>query len=124
MNEPRDDFEEMTRYLTHEARWFALDSMACVFHNHGYDLQGNTEANDARWLADRLSRRLDDRSLEFGPEARQQELLKIARAAIPCLADLAERIGCRYSRISKAIRCMETISREQARQMQEQKRHG
>ncbi len=120
----RDDFDEMTQYLSHEARWFVLDAMACAFHNHGYHLTGNTEQNDARWLANALSQDLDFRGLEQASVPRQEELIQIAAVAIRCLPALTDRIASRYIRMSKAIRTTERLAAEQAKQMQEEKRQG
>lgn len=50
-----DHFDEMTNFLGREAKLYVLDSLACVFHNEGYSLEGNTEHNDTRWLANRIS---------------------------------------------------------------------
>jgi hypothetical protein len=118
-----DHFKDATRYLTAEARWFVLDSLACMFHNEGYSLQGNTEASDVHWLADCISRRLDHgRRLEQQSSERQAELIHVAQVAMTCLPGLAERIAHRYIGMSKAIRTMEEVSRSQARQMREKKR--
>jgi hypothetical protein len=118
-----DHFKDATQYLTTEARWFVLDSLACMFHNEGYSLQGNTEESDVNWLAGCISRRLDhDRKLEQQSPERQAELTHIAQVAIACLPGLAERIAHRYIAMSKAIRTIEEVSRSQARKMQDQKR--
>lgn len=119
----KDDFEEMTKYLSTEARWYALDSMACLFHNHGYSLQGNKASNDALWLARDLRSKLDHgASWEIAHPDRQVELLTIAQAALDALPGLAERISSRYLRMAKAIRAMERISRRQAERMREKRR--
>jgi hypothetical protein len=119
----KDDFEEMTKYLSTEARGCALDSLACVFHNHGYSLQGNTAANDTLWLARDLSNTLDfGRKFENAPADRQAELMKIAAVAIKALPGLAERISSRYVRISKALRLLERVSRRQTEKMQKKLR--
>jgi hypothetical protein len=119
----QDDFETITDYMTREARWFALDAMACTFHNHGYYLNGNNEQNDARWLAGSLSQALDfGRRLEDAPEERQKELLKMARVAIKLLPGLCDRIASRYIRLAGAIKLHAAVAREQAQQMQNAKR--
>ncbi len=116
----QDHFEEMTKYLSHEARWFALDSMACVFHNEGHSLKGNTAENDVRWLANSICHKLRGHGLDQLAEGETKtELMKISEVAISCLPGFAERIAHRYINLSKAIRTMETISREQATQMQD-----
>lgn len=110
-----DHFEKMTDFLSREAKWHVLDSLACVFHNEGYNLEGNTEHNDTRWLADLISRTIEDRGLHRCSEDRQSELMKIAQVAKDCLPFLADRIASRYIRISKAIRTMEQIARQQVK---------
>lgn len=115
-----NDFQEMTKYLTREARWYALDGFACVLHNQGYALEGNTEANDALWLAQCLADDLDyGRGFNEAPPERQEELKRIAAASIGCLPALCERISQRYINLAKAMRCMETVARHQAQQMRE-----
>lgn len=115
-----NDFREMTKYLTREARWYALDGFACVLHNQGYALESNTEANDALWMARSLAAVLDHgRDFDRAPSERQEELKLVAAAAIRCLPGLCERIASRYINLSKAMRCMETVARHQAQQMRE-----
>lgn len=110
-----DHFDEMTDFLSREAKVHVLDSLACVFHNEGYSLQGNTEENDTQWLAGFMARKFDDRNLDRCSEDRQQELLKMADVAIKCLPALADRIASRYVRVSKAIRTVERIARQQCK---------
>lgn len=110
-----DHFDKMTEFLTREAKSHVLDSLACVFHNEGYSLEGNTEENDTRWLADMISRSLDDRSLDRCSEERIEELMKIAKVSKDSLAALAGRMASRYIAVSKAIRTTERIAKQQAK---------
>ncbi len=118
----KDHFDEMTEYLSLEARWFALDAMACAFHNNGYSLQGNTEDNDVLWLAESICQKLRGHHFAQLSEEGKKEFKEIARASIACLPGLAQRIAGRYIQMSKAIRTTERIAREQARQMQNELR--
>jgi hypothetical protein len=110
-----DHFDTMTEFLTREAKGHVLDSLACVFHNEGYSLEGNTEHNDTRWLADLISRTIEDRGLDRCSEDRQRELMKIAQVAKDCLPALADRMASRYITVSKAIRTTERIARQQGK---------
>lgn len=109
----QDHFDEMTDFLTREAKLHVLDSLSCVFHNEGYSLEGNTGHNDVQWLANRISMELYERSLECCSDERKREIFAIARVAKDCIPALAERMAARYIRVSKAIRAMEKIARAQ-----------
>jgi hypothetical protein len=110
-----DHFDEMTSFLGREAKLYVLDSLACVFHNEGYNLEGNTVQNDTRWLANRISQALHEKELDRLTPAYAEELLRIAAVAKDSLPDLADRMASRYIRISKAIRTVERIAQQQGR---------
>ena len=110
-----DHFDEMTDFLSREAKGMVLDSLACIFHNEGYNLEGNTEDNDVTWLANRISLMLDDVPYDRCTEERKLDLQLIARAAKDCIPALAERMASRYIRVSKAVRTMERIAKQQGK---------
>ena len=115
-----DHFDEATGFIARQNRIHILDSLACMFHNEGYNLEGNTENNDTRWLAECISRTIDDRSLDRCSEDRKLEFMKIAQVAKECLPALADRMASRYITVSKAIRTIERISKQQAKQSEKE----
>ena len=115
-----DHFQEMTDFLSREARSHVLDSLACVFHNEGYGLEGNTEENDTLWLANLISVELDGKELERQSPHQRDKLLRLAKVAKDSLPLLAERMAARYIRISKAIRACEQIAKRQRTKAQQQ----
>ena len=120
-NPETSDFANMTKYLSEEATWYALDAMACVFHNQGYALEGNTNENDALWLARDLRRILDTYATwDSASDERKKELLTIAGAAIKAMPGLCERISHRYINLAKAIRTVEEVKRRQVQQMRDE----
>lgn len=108
-----DHFDKMTEFVSQEAKSLVLDSLACVFHNEGFWLSGNTEDSDTAWLADRISKEINDTPLDRVSLERRQELMQVASAAKKCIPLLAERIASRYIRVSQAIRTSERIEKRQ-----------
>lgn len=108
-----DHFDEMTEWLSQEGKRHVLDSLACVFHNEGYSLEGNTEHNDIAWLANRLSYDLHDKDLEKMSVEEKASMMRLAKACKDAIPALAERMAARYIRVSKAVRAMERIASAQ-----------
>lgn len=109
-----DHFEDGLKFLGLEARHFVLDSLACVFHNEGYSLNGNNEHSDVRWLADEISREMGTHTrFDRMSEDEQKEWEKHAHAALKSLPKLVDRIAHRYIGISKALRTMERVRTRQ-----------
>lgn len=110
-----DHFDQMTDFVSREARKHVLDSLACVFHNEGYSMEGNTEHNDTLWLANRICEELHGKNIErVSPEVEVQ-MMKVAAIAKHSLQGLADRMASRYVRVSKAIRTMERIAQQQGK---------
>lgn len=108
-----DHFEQMTDFISREAKNHVLDSLACVFHNEGYGMEGNTEHNDTRWLANRICEALHDKNIDrVSPEIAEQ-MMKVAAVAKDSLQALADRMASRYVRVSKAIRTIDRIAKRQ-----------
>lgn len=122
-----DHFQSATEYLTKEGRWHVLDSLACMFHNQGYSLRGNTEENDAVWLARQICSHERGggcaNALDQLPEDRRAEYIRIAEIAIKSLPALCGRISARYINMSQALRTMEEVSRQQVHQAREEISH-
>lgn len=111
-----DHFEEATNYVSREAMSMILDSLAGVFHNEGYSMEGNNDGSDVFWFARLLGRAFHDRDLDFLDEARKVELLRISEITLNCLPQLTQRIAARYIRVSKALRTMEKVATAQKNQ--------
>ena len=78
-------------------------------------MEGNTEHNDTRWLANRICEDLHGKNIErVSPEIADQ-MMKIAAVAKDSLQALADRMASRYVRVSKAIRTMERIAQQQGK---------
>lgn len=95
-----------------------LDALACQFHNEGWALDGNTEENDHRWLAQRMWASFTQApagSFDDLEAAEQERWCQMARAAISALPDLMGRIALRAVRWSKALRMLERAVRAESR---------
>lgn len=121
----KDHFSQAVDYLSKEGRYHVLDSLACMFHNQGYSLQGNTESNDALWLArqiysDEVGR--NGNLLDDLPDQDKARYVKLADLAIKALPALCGRISARYINLAQALRTMEKVSREQVHQLRDELR--
>lgn len=118
----KDHFDDMTKYLSAEGRYFVLDAIACTFHNEGHSLVGNTAENDVLWLARQISERMYHKKLEMLDDEQTRRVTVSAEVSMKALPALAERIASRYIDMSKAIRTIERISCEQTRQLRQELR--
>lgn len=111
-----------------------LDHAYCVFHNEGFNLAGNTQASDLEWFAELLFQRSelgagwiktipwlltreqyeylglqrqglwDTKRWDMLTEEQREAWRGMARIALSCLPDLADRIAHRYELQAAAIK--------------------
>ena len=104
--------DDALRYASRETRNHVADALACHLHNDGYQLEGNTEANDVEWFARTLYCRKDipaawDRASDEVKAAHRE----IARGVIAVLPDFQLRIAHRLIALSKVVRDIERAER-------------
>lgn len=107
----RDDHDktflsDKNDFVERLARYYMLDSVACVMHNEGYSLEGNTEESDLRWFA-RLLYEKDRHGagprFEDAPQDIQKRYLQLAETCMKAIPALMSRISSRCIRISQAV---------------------
>lgn len=111
-------FHNMMDYVSHDAKQNMIDGIACMLHNKGYSLDGNTEESDFRWFCRELYRRtnqgvgIDWDNLAPEGKAHWEQL---ARAAIDVIPHLMSRVSSRCILFSEVFRNMERAMREEAK---------
>ncbi len=107
--------EDALEHASFETRTMLLDALACVCHNEGHGLAGNTAVFDQEWLARRMwagqnpfkhANHWENVSAED-----RTEWMEIAKVALDALPQLMGRISSRYLSWESALRSMWQVSR-------------
>jgi hypothetical protein len=105
--------EKALAFVSTEARHQVIDAVACELHNVGYQLEGNTEAFDAEWLARMLwseetGAMVADWDLDqVGMAETRIRYITLARSALKVLPAYQERVAHRLVALSKVMRDLE-----------------
>jgi hypothetical protein len=94
-----------------ESRDWVLEGLYCLFHNEGYNIEGNTEKSDVSWLAQRMHEKSTHRMWGLAPQEERNQYLKFAELAWESFPDLCQRIAARYISMSNAILSLQDIER-------------
>lgn len=105
--------EKALDIIGQEARYHAIDALACEFHNTWADIAGNTEGSDVEWFARLLYSAERDYSgrWDIAPDEIKERYRSYAKLCIENLSRLTERIAHRYQKISEALRTVEQVER-------------
>lgn len=110
--------DEALAFASLETRHWVADALACHLHNTGYNLSGNTEANDIEWFARAIWQAESD-TVPSGWERATAEVREhyhqIARVVLRVLPRFQERVAHRLIELSKVVRDIERASRQQRR---------
>lgn len=98
-------------FVTGEARYNVLDSLACYLHNTGYALQGNNEASDVEWFARRLFEHDRHGNGRWESAENAEDWRSVARVVLAALPDYQRRVASRLIELSKVVRDIERAER-------------
>ncbi|HEY7236550.1 MAG TPA: hypothetical protein VH539_20485 [Gemmatimonadaceae bacterium] len=122
MRETRLDtsfLDDALDFVSREAQHAVVDSLACHLHNDGYQLQGNTEANDVEWFARNIHQRRPGGGLpgdwDHISEAERESYRAVSRAVIDALPAFQLRVAHRLITLSKVTRDIERALRRPSR---------
>lgn len=111
-------------WVTAEHKEQLIDALHCVLFNQAGELEGNTEANDVRWLAQRLWQVHTWKApglWEQLPASEQERWIVEARTALSVLPALIDRIAARCRVQAAVLRSLLAYERaERQRQRKEQ----
>lgn len=104
--------DDALAHVSREARHIVADQLACHFHNDGYTLEGNTEANDVEWFARVLYCRRDiPVAWDRADERTKDQYREIARGVLEVLPAFQTRVAHRLITLSKVVRDIERAER-------------
>lgn len=111
--------DDALHYASQETRSYVADSLACHLHNEGYQLEGNTEANDVEWFARNIYERENDARTPWDrmTDAAREKYRVVAHAVIAVLPAYQLRIAHRLITLSKVVRDIERAEREQRKKL-------
>jgi len=92
-------------FVGNDAKKAVLDAVYCELHNKGYNIEGNTEANDLEWFARNLyERRYEQfRRWDALEEKDKDEWRRIAEASLQILPQLMGKVASRCIHYSQAL---------------------
>lgn len=108
--------EDTLRHASRETRHLLADALYCHLHNTGYNLDGNTEANDVEWFAREIAQ--VERGCVPGdwdrlPGGVQDGYRAAARAVIRALPRFQMRVAHRLIELSKVVQDIARAERQQ-----------
>lgn len=105
--------EKALDFASAETRYWVIDALACMFHNEGNTLSGNTEVNDVEWFARDLYSEYNGGFTNWDSlsEDIKTHWRKTAKVTLSRLPYIVSRIVARYQAISSALEVMERLER-------------